>query len=64
MSLTSRIQKLEIAIKPVGEKVTFIGWADCEWREAEGLIRYENESKEEFFNRVKAATDKKFIWCE
>ena len=64
MSLASRIQKLERSIKPKKDEVTFIGWADCEWKEAEGLVRYENESKENFFDRVKAITDKKFIWCE
>lgn len=64
MSLASRIKKLEEAIKPVEDKVTFIGWADCEWKKAEGLVRHPNESKEDFFGRVKAVTNNKFIWCE
>jgi hypothetical protein len=62
MSLVSRIQKLEAAIKPAEDKVTFIGWAECEWRECEGLTRGENESIDEFKRRVMKVTDKKFIW--
>lgn len=63
MSLKSRLAKIE-KDAPKEEKVHFLGWADCEWREAEGLVRGEGESKEDFFERVKAATDKKFIWCD
>jgi hypothetical protein len=45
------------------DKVTFIGWADCEWREAEGMVRQEKESIEDFFTRVRATTNKKWIFC-
>lgn len=64
MSFTSRIQKLEAVIKPVEGKVTFIGWADCEWRQAEGLIRGETESIDDFKKRVMNISNKKFIWCK
>lgn len=63
MSLKNRLAKIEKNI-PESDKVHFLGWADCEWREAEGLVRAEDESKEEFFVRVKSITDKKWIWCD
>lgn len=63
MNLKSRLAKIE-GNTPKADKVHFLGWADCEWREAEGLVRGENESKEDFFDRVKATTDNKFIWCD
>lgn len=63
MNLKRRLGNIE-KMTPEVDRVHFLGWADCEWREAEGLIRYENESKEDFFDRVKAMTDKKFIWCD
>jgi hypothetical protein len=63
MNMRKRLTRIEAA-KPIENKVHFFGWADCEWREAEGLVRHENESKDDFFDRVKAITDKKFIWCE
>lgn len=63
MSLKSRLTKIE-KDAPEEEKVHFLGWADCEWREAEGLIRAEGESKEDFFKRVRSITDKKWIWCD
>lgn len=63
MNLKNRLAKIE-ASAPEAFKVQFLGWADCEWKRAEGLVRHHNESKEDFFVRVKAITDKKFIWCE
>jgi hypothetical protein len=63
MSLKHRLAKIEKSIPDV-DKVHFLGWADCEWKEAEGLVRSENESKEEFFERVQSTTDKKWIWCD
>ena len=63
MSLKSRLAKIE-KNAPEEDRVHFLGWADCEWKEAEGLVRAESESKEDFFERVKAITDNKFIWCE
>jgi hypothetical protein len=62
MNLKNRLAKIE-AGAPKDGKVHFLGWADCEWREAEGLVRGENESREDFFSRVQAITDNKFIWC-
>jgi hypothetical protein len=44
------------------DTVHFSGWADCEWKEAEGLVRAEKESMEEFFERIKIITNKKWIW--
>lgn len=63
MRLKNRLIRIE-KNAPAIDKVHFLGWADCEWREAEGLVRHVNESKEDFFDRVKAITDKKFIWCD
>lgn len=63
MNIKSRLAKIEAA-KPIENKVHFLGWADCEWRKAEGLERGENESREDFFSRVQAITDNKFIWCD
>ncbi|WP_100378821.1 hypothetical protein [Polynucleobacter brandtiae] len=64
MSLANRIEKLEAKLKPQEDKVTFYGWADCEWKHANGLTRAENETKEQFFKRVRKTTDSKFIWCK
>jgi len=63
MNLASRIGRLEEILKPKVGKVHFFGWKDCEWKMAEGLVRYENESKQDFFKRVKAKTEKKWVWC-
>lgn len=63
MNLKNRLAKIEKNV-PVVDKVHFLGWADCEWKEAEGLVRAENESREEFFERVKIITNKKWIWCD
>ena len=62
MNLKSRLAKIE-KDSPQEGKVHFLGWADCEWKRAEGLVRAEDESKEEFFRRVKSTTDNKWIWC-
>jgi hypothetical protein len=37
-------------------------WRGCKWHEAEGVIRNEAESIEEFKKRVLAATNNRFIW--
>ena len=63
MSLKSRLDRIEKNV-PIVDEVHFMGWADCEWEEAEGLVRAKDESKESFFERVKAATNKKWIWCD
>ena len=63
MSLKKRIEKIE-AKNPVKEEVHFFGWADCEWREAAGLIRGENEEVDDFLDRVIAVSDSKFIWVD
>ena len=63
MNLKNRLSKIEKNAPKAGE-VHFLGWADCQWMEAEGLVRAEDESKEDFFERVKSITDKKWIWCD
>lgn len=63
MNLKSRLAKIE-ASAPKADKVHFLGWADCEWKKAAGLVRGDNESRENFFRRAQATTDNKFIWCD
>jgi hypothetical protein len=64
MTLKSRLQKLTDKLKPEEVKVYYMGWADCTWSEAEGLKRQENESKEDFCNRVYQTTKKQFLWFD
>jgi len=63
MTLLSRIEKLEVKLKPIEEKIYFIGFANCEWRKSEGLVRGPKESKDDFLKRVRKTTDKTIIWC-
>lgn len=63
MSLKIRLAKIEKNAPGINE-VHFMGWADCEWKVAEGLVRAEDESKERFFERVRGVTDKKWVWCD
>jgi len=61
----SRIEKLEQKLLPKVKQVHFVGWADCEWRECDGLIRQPDETKEQFFKRVRLNNSKREIfWCE
>lgn len=62
MSLASRIGKLEEKMAPKREAIYFIGWANCTWSSAEGLIRHESESIKDFRKRVLLVTKKQFIW--
>ena len=62
MTLKSRLQKLTIKLKPEEVKIYYMGWADCTWSESEGLVRQEDESKDDFCNRVYQATKKQFLW--
>ena len=64
MSLASRIGKLEQKLIPKKPEIYWLMWRDCQWRESEGLIRYETESIEEFQERVLNSTDKQFIWVK
>jgi hypothetical protein len=64
MTLKSRLQKLTDKLKPEEVKIYYMGWADCTWSEAEGLKRQENESKEDFCNRVYQTTKKQFLWFD
>ena len=63
MTLLSRIENLEVKLKPKEEKIYFIGFANCEWRRSEGLVRGPKESKDNFLKRVRKTTDKTIIWC-
>lgn len=62
MNIKRRLDKLEVT-RLIEKKVYFLGWTDCEWKRAAGIERGLDESKELFFSRVKASTDKKWIWC-
>lgn len=64
MSLKSRLQKLTIKLKPEEVKIYYMGWADCTWSESEGLVRQEDESKDDFCNRVYQTTKKQFLWFD
>lgn len=63
MSLKSRLAKIEKSAPGIDE-VHFMGWSDCKWKVAEGLVRAKDESRGEFFERVKSVTNKKWIWCD
>jgi hypothetical protein len=63
MSLKNRLSKIEKNF-PKRDIVYFLGWADCEWREAEGFVRTTNESIEGFKERVLVSTSKQFIWVK
>lgn len=63
MSLKNRLAKIE-KNAPRLDEVHFMGWADCEWKEAEGLVRAKDESQKEFFARVRSVTNSKWIWCD
>ena len=64
MSLLKRIEKLEQKLTPKRPEIYWLMWRDCQWRESEGLIRYKDESIEEFQERVLKSSDKQFIWVK
>jgi hypothetical protein len=65
MTTLIRLEKLEKKLLNKVKQVHFIGWKDCAWSECDGLIRQPNESKEQFFNRVRLkSSDKIIFWCE
>lgn len=64
MTLKTRLQKLTNKLKPEAIKVHYFGWAGCTWSESEGLIRKEDESKDDFCNRVYQTTKKQFLWFD
>ena len=64
MTLKTRLQKLTNKLKPEAIKVHYFGWADCTWSESEGLVRQEEESKEDFCKRVYQTTKKQFLWFD
>ena len=64
MTLLSRIEKLEVKLKPKEEKIYFIGFANCKWRKSEGLVRGTKESKDDFCNRVYQTTKKQYLWFD
>jgi hypothetical protein len=65
MTALSRLEKLEEKLLPKVKQVHFVGWADCEWKACDGLVRQTNESKEQFFKRVRLNNpDRLIFWCE
>jgi len=65
MTTLSRLEKLEEKLLPKAKQAHFIGWADCEWRACDGLVRQPNESKAQFFKRVRLNNpDRLIFWCE
>ena len=64
MSLLKRIEKLEQKLKPKRPEIYWLMWRNCQWREAEGFIRGENESKEQFQARISSKVNKQFIWVK
>jgi len=65
MTALSRLEKLEEKLLPKVKQAHFVGWADCEWKECDGLVRHANESKEQFFKRVRLNNpDRKIFLCD
>ena len=64
MTLLSRIEKLEARLRPQKPEIYWLMWLECEWREAEGVIRKKDESIKDFQKRVLRLTDKEFIWVK
>lgn len=64
MTIKTRLQKLATKLKPEDVKIYYMGWADCTWRESEGLVRQAGESKEDFCKRVYQTTRKQFLWFD
>jgi hypothetical protein len=62
MTTLSRLEKLEEKLLPKVKQVHFVGWADCEWRECDGLFRRPDETKEQFFRRIKLNNPKKKVF--
>ena len=64
MMYKSRLQKLSQRLKPEPVKIYFMGWADCTWSQSEGLVRQEDESRDDFCKRVYQASKKQFLWFD
>ena len=65
MTAISRLEKLEQKLLPKVKEVHFVGWSDCAWNECDGLARQSNETKEQFFKRVRQNNPNRLIfWCE
>jgi hypothetical protein len=65
MTALSRLEKLEEKLLPKVKQVHFVGWADCQWKTCDGLVRQTNESKEQFFKRVRLNNpDRLIFWCD
>jgi len=65
MTALSRLEKLEEKLLPKVKQAHFVGWADCKWKECDGLVRHANESKEQFFKRVRLNNpDRKIFLCD
>jgi hypothetical protein len=65
MTARSRIESLEQKLLLKVKQVHFVGWADCKWNTCDGLFRQPNESKEQFFKRVRLNNPERLIfWCD
>jgi hypothetical protein len=65
MTARSRIKSLEQKLLLKVKQVHFVGWADCKWNTCDGLFRQPNESKEQFFKRVRLNNPERLIfWCD
>ncbi len=65
MTAISRLEKLEEKLLPKAKQVHFVGWADCQWNECDGLVRHPDETKEQFFKRVRLNNPQRNIfWCQ
>ena len=64
MTMVSRLGRLEEKLLPKVREVHFVGWADCEWHECDGIVRQSNETEEQFFKRVRLNNPEgKIFWC-
>jgi len=65
MTFISRLERLEEKLQSKIQEVHFFGWADCKWNECDDLVRQPNESKEQFFKRIRLNNpDKLLFWCD
>jgi hypothetical protein len=64
MTIVSRLGRLEEKLLPKVREVHFVGWADCEWYECNGIVKQSNETEEQFFKRVRLSNPEgKIFWC-
>lgn len=64
MTLACRLKKLEMKLLPKKQSVYWLMWKNCQWHEAEGIVRDPNESIKNFQTRVRKTVKKRFIWVK